>query len=49
MVAGANAVQVGTATFRDPRAPWRVLDGLQRWCATNDVSAVRELVGTLDG
>ena len=25
LLAGANAVQVGTATFRDPRAPWRVL------------------------
>jgi len=49
LVAGANAVQVGTATFRDPRAPWRVLDGLARWCATNGVDAVRDLVGTLDG
>ena len=28
LIAGANAVQVGTATFRDPRAPWRVLDEL---------------------
>ena len=27
LVAGADAVQVGTATFRDPRAPWRVLSG----------------------
>ena len=25
LVAGADAVQVGTATFRDPRAPWQVL------------------------
>jgi dihydroorotate dehydrogenase (NAD+) catalytic subunit len=30
--AGADAVQVGTATFRDPRAPWRVLYQLERWC-----------------
>jgi dihydroorotate dehydrogenase (NAD+) catalytic subunit len=30
--AGADAVQVGTATFRDPRAPWRVLRQLDRWC-----------------
>ena len=30
--AGADAVQVGTATFRDPRAPWRVLRELERWC-----------------
>ena len=31
--AGADAVQVGTATFRDPRAPWQVLRQLARWCA----------------
>ena len=32
LVAGADAVQVGTATFRDPRAPWKVLRQLARWC-----------------
>ncbi len=31
MLAGASAVQVGTATFADPRAPRRVLDDLARW------------------
>jgi dihydroorotate dehydrogenase (NAD+) catalytic subunit len=40
-------VQVGTATFRDPRAPWLVLHELERWCARHDVSAVRSLVGSL--
>jgi dihydroorotate dehydrogenase (NAD+) catalytic subunit len=30
--AGADAVQVGTATFREPRAPWRVLRELDHWC-----------------
>jgi len=33
--AGADAVQVGTATFRDPRAPWKVLRQLARWCAAH--------------
>ena len=32
LLAGADAVQVGTATFRDPRAPWKVLRQLARWC-----------------
>ncbi len=32
LAAGADAVQVGTATFRDPRAPWKVLRQLARWC-----------------
>jgi dihydroorotate dehydrogenase (NAD+) catalytic subunit len=49
LVAGADAVQVGTATFRDPRAPWRVLDDLANWCARHGVSSVRALVGSLHG
>jgi len=32
LFAGADAVQVGTATFRDPRAPWKVLRQLAHWC-----------------
>lgn len=32
LVAGADAVQVGTATFRDPKAPWKVLRQVARWC-----------------
>jgi len=49
LVAGADAVQIGTATFRDPRAPWRVLSGLERWCRRNGVGSVRELVGSMHG
>jgi dihydroorotate dehydrogenase (NAD+) catalytic subunit len=36
--AGADAVQVGTAIFRDPRAPWKVLRQLGRWCASRGTS-----------
>jgi dihydroorotate dehydrogenase (NAD+) catalytic subunit len=36
--AGADAVQVGTATFRDPRAPWKVLRELERWCGKRKIS-----------
>jgi dihydroorotate dehydrogenase (NAD+) catalytic subunit len=36
--AGADAVQVGTAIFRDPRAPWKVLRQLGRWCAARGTS-----------
>ena len=45
LMAGADAVQVGTATFRDPRAPWRVLDELAAWCAAHGVRSVRSLRG----
>ena len=45
MMAGANAVQVGTATFADPRAPWRVVKGLARWARDHDVAKVVDLIG----
>ncbi|MGI8492760.1 MAG: dihydroorotate dehydrogenase [Acidimicrobiales bacterium] len=45
LVAGAHAVQVGTATFVDPRAPARVRHGLERWCRHHGVGAVSELIG----
>lgn len=45
LMAGANAVQVGTATFRDPRAPWRVLEELKTWCSRHGVRRVSDLSG----
>jgi len=38
LMAGADAVQVGTATFRDPGAPWRVLTQMARWCRAHHTS-----------
>ncbi len=49
LMAGADAVQVGTATFRDPRAPHRVLDQLTAWCGKHGVRAVAELRGAAHG
>jgi dihydroorotate dehydrogenase (NAD+) catalytic subunit len=49
LLAGADAVQIGTATFRDPRAPWKVLDGLERWCRRHGVAGVGELIGGAHG
>ena len=45
LMAGASAVQVGTATFTDPAAPWRVLDELREWCEAEGVARLEELVG----
>jgi dihydroorotate dehydrogenase (NAD+) catalytic subunit len=45
LLAGADAVQVGTATLENPRAPVRVQDELASWCARHGLRAVRELVG----
>jgi dihydroorotate dehydrogenase (NAD+) catalytic subunit len=49
LAAGADAVQVGTATFADPRAPARILAELERWCRHHRVSSLAELRGRSHG
>jgi dihydroorotate dehydrogenase (NAD+) catalytic subunit len=49
LMAGANAVEVGTATFADPRAPWRVARELGAWMDAHGVSEIAELVGVAHG
>ncbi len=45
LMAGASAVQVGTATFRDPATPWKVLADLTAWCEQEGVHRLDEIVG----
>ena len=47
LIAGAQAVEVGTATFWDPRSPFRIARELDRFLAHERISHVQELVGTL--
>ncbi len=47
LVCGARAVQVGTATLYDPRAPARVADEIAAWCAGQGVRAVADVIGTV--
>ena len=47
LAAGASAIQVGTATFRDPGASTRLLDDLPGLLAEAGVRSAREFVGTL--
>ena len=49
LLAGASAVQVGTAIFADPRAPWRVLADLREWCRDSGVKQIDELIGAAHG
>ncbi len=44
--AGASAVQVGTATFADPRSTVRVANDLSTWCEKAGVERVTDLIGT---
>lgn len=45
LMAGANAVQVGTATFANPRAACIVVEELGAWCEREGVKDVNELIG----
>ena len=49
LLAGAAAVQIGTATFAQPRAGSRVLAELARWCERHQVHRVAELTGAVHG
>jgi len=47
LLAGATAVQVGTANFIDPSASMKIAEGLGRYCDESGVKKVTELVGAL--
>jgi dihydroorotate dehydrogenase (NAD+) catalytic subunit len=47
MLAGATAVQIGTASYWDPRATERIVDELQQWALGHRVSRLAELTGGL--
>jgi len=47
MLAGATAVQVGTATFLQPAAMTMIIDGLAKFCERRDIARVADLVGAV--
>jgi dihydroorotate dehydrogenase (NAD+) catalytic subunit len=49
LMAGAAAVEVGTATFANPRAPAIVLSELRDWCKHHGVTRIAELIGASHG
>ncbi|MDP9238979.1 MAG: dihydroorotate dehydrogenase [Chloroflexota bacterium] len=49
LMAGATAVQVGTATFRDPMAPIQVLEGIESFMREQRIDNVHELIGAARG
>ncbi len=48
LIAGATAVQVGTANFIRPDASQRVAEGIRRYCEEQGITAIRELIGSLE-
>jgi dihydroorotate dehydrogenase (NAD+) catalytic subunit len=47
MIAGASAVQVGSAHFIDPRAGLKIIDGIQDYLKTQGIPDLSSLVGSL--
>ena len=48
LLAGATAIQVGTASYADPRATERLARGLESWCRGHQVEKVTSLTGALE-
>jgi dihydroorotate dehydrogenase (NAD+) catalytic subunit len=47
MLAGASAVQVGTANFIDPAVTLKIVEGIEAYCRLHKVGSVKELTGGL--
>jgi len=47
LLAGAQAVEVGTANFLDPQAPIKVIEGLHRYCERQGIERLSTLIGSL--
>ena len=47
MLAGATAVQIGTATFVQPAAMTMIIDGLVKFCERRDVARIADLIGAV--
>ena len=45
LMAGASAVQVGTATFADPLAPIKVIEGLAAYVRDHGLTSIRDVIG----
>jgi len=49
ILAGATAVQVGTASFVNPGAAQAIAEGMEQWLAEQGIADVRSLIGALEG
>jgi dihydroorotate dehydrogenase (NAD+) catalytic subunit len=47
MLAGASAVQVGTATFVQPAAMTTIIDGLVKFCERRDIAGIADIIGAV--
>jgi dihydroorotate dehydrogenase (NAD+) catalytic subunit len=45
MLAGATAVQIGTASYWDPCATEKIVDGVEQWCKERHLTRIADLIG----
>jgi len=48
IIAGASAIQIGTANFYDPMASVKVIRGLEEYCQQQEIQSITELIGSLE-
>lgn len=48
LMAGATAIEIGTANFIDPRVTIKVRDGINEWLDSHGCKSVKEIIGTLE-
>jgi dihydroorotate dehydrogenase (NAD+) catalytic subunit len=47
MMAGATAIEIGTANFLDPAVSIKVRDGINQWLDNHGISSVQEIIGVI--
>ena len=47
IMAGASAIQIGTANFINPAVTVETVRGLEEWCEKHGVNAISELIGII--
>ena len=45
LIAGASAIQIGTANFIDPQVTEKVIDGIEEYLNQNNFNSVQEVIG----
>lgn len=48
LMAGATAIEIGTANFIDPQVTIKVCDGINEWLDSHGCKSVKEIIGTLE-
>ena len=48
IIAGASAIQVGTANFVNPHTTTDIIDGLEKFMAARNIANISDLIGTLE-